>query len=353
MERGFRYPAATPADWEPYWRLPLHERIAVAVRNARRWRRAKGIDRDARLTPVRTVARPLAPDAVVLVACVRNVAPHLTLFLDHYRALGVARFAMVDNASTDGTREALEAADDVDLYTSALDYGDSRRGAIWRDGLLARYGLGRWYLLVDADEFLLYPECDTRPVGCYVADLEAAGLARGMAAMLDIYPDGPVAAARPEAAESLAALAPLIDGDGYGLWTRRYGNALTGGPRHRVFGSKVNLTKFPLLRADGRTRLVGTNIHVPFPYARNFQAPSSVLLHLRFTAQSVGDFADIIARGQHSGGAKSYRAMMDGGFDAATDLRYPGSMRWESAAVLEKAGFLSDVRDRGTAARGR
>jgi hypothetical protein len=64
--------------------------------------------------PARSPA--LAPEAIVLVACVRNEMIRIAQFLDHYRRIGVNHFAIVDNASEDGTAEWLEQQADVLLY---------------------------------------------------------------------------------------------------------------------------------------------------------------------------------------------------------------------------------------------
>jgi hypothetical protein len=64
----------------------------------------------------------LAPEAIVLVACVRDEMIRIAQFLDHYRRIGVDHFVIVDNASEDGTAEFLEQQSDVSLYRTTQSF---------------------------------------------------------------------------------------------------------------------------------------------------------------------------------------------------------------------------------------
>lgn len=59
------------------------------------------------------------------------------------------------------------ATSDVDLYGSDLGYRETARGAYCRDELIHLYGRNRWYLSLDADEFLVFPRSETRPVAIF------------------------------------------------------------------------------------------------------------------------------------------------------------------------------------------
>ena len=82
--------------------------------------------------------------------------PH---FLDYYRRLGVDHFLFVDNGSDDGTAEYLAAQPDVSLWATNHSYRLARFGVDWLGWLQWRYGHGHWCLTVDADELLVYPDC--------------------------------------------------------------------------------------------------------------------------------------------------------------------------------------------------
>jgi hypothetical protein len=75
----------------------------------------------------------LSNDEIVVAGCVRNEALRLPYFLDYYRKLGVTRFLLVDNDSTDGTREYLQLQPDVEYFHTTTSYRGSAAG---RGGLV-------------------------------------------------------------------------------------------------------------------------------------------------------------------------------------------------------------------------
>ncbi len=311
----------------------------------RRRRKARRITPDDSLQLLSGRGQALADGEIALILCVRNGAAYLPLFLQHYRAMGVSRFLVLDDNSEDDTRAYLAKSADVDVHASALDYTGAMRGALWRDALIDRYGRDRWYVMVDVDEFLLFPGCEARSLSSFVDDLERAGRLRSLAPMLDTYPDGPLETARLDEAAHVEDVGPLIDGDGYDADVMKYCLGVRGGPRHRLYGNFMRLTKFPVIFADARTRLTGASIHGPFPHTRNYQAPTSALLHLKFTAGSAEEFRRFVRHGQHFGGAQFYRNILEtNGFGGGSDLRYEGSIRWGSSQGLVDAGFMLDTR---------
>jgi hypothetical protein len=155
-------------------------------------------------------------DARLLVVCVvrdeRHMLPH---FLAHHRALGATAFVMVDNLSTDGTREFLQAQPDVVIYEADTDYRDSHFGVAWQQAVLAAHAPGKWALLVDADELLLYPDCERTPLPALLDRLDAAGHDAARTLMIDMYPRGPLRAVdfardEPAAAANWFDRAPLL-----------------------------------------------------------------------------------------------------------------------------------------------
>ena len=77
----------------------------------------------------------LAPEAIVLIGCVRNEMLRVAQFLDHYRLIGVDHFAIVDNASEDGTAEWLEQQPDVSLYRTSQSFAAAGCGWAWVETL--------------------------------------------------------------------------------------------------------------------------------------------------------------------------------------------------------------------------
>src|ERR1044071_2492359 len=87
----------------------------------------------------------------------RNERLRLPAFLNHYRALGVDRFFVVDHDSSDGTTDYLAAQPDVDLFRTHGRFREAAGGTDWLNALLMEFGVGRWCVTVDVDEWLMFP----------------------------------------------------------------------------------------------------------------------------------------------------------------------------------------------------
>ncbi|WP_342453094.1 glycosyltransferase family 2 protein [Jiella mangrovi] len=294
---------------------------------------------------MKSAERTLTPDGVVLLCVERNAAKLLPSFLSHYRALGIARFGFVDDGSDDGSLEFLKAQDDVDVFLSSADFRRSAGGLIWRDMLLRHYGRGRWYVSVDSDEYLIYPGFENRSLINFIADLEARNLKRCHAPMIDIYPDGPIGSVSSDVTQMPYDTSPLFDGAGYEIAEEHLGTAVRGGPRRRLFGTDMRLSKFPLLYGDRWTRFSGGTHHGPLPLWRNHAPVTALLLHHKYPAGAVEDFKSVIDRGMHAGGAKFYKAIVGSeDFGPETDFRHAGSIRFEGSMDLVQRGFMQDIR---------
>lgn len=139
--------------------------------------------------------------AMTLCCIARNEAFFLDAFLAHYRALGVDRFIVLDDRSTDGSFERLAAEPDVMLVGSDLRYGEdipyppamraqvfeTRAVRLWRDQLMNQFCTGQWAVVADTDEFLSLPEGMGLPD--LAARLERDGLEAVWGTMVDMYPE--------------------------------------------------------------------------------------------------------------------------------------------------------------------
>ncbi|WP_161992895.1 glycosyltransferase family 2 protein [Aureimonas leprariae] len=340
------YPVAAASDWKRMGRMSLPDRVRLFVRD-RRYRKRTMSREGIRFDLVRRASTPSpGPQDVVLLCVCRDAERYIPSFLAHYRKLGVARFAFVDDKSGDATRALLDQPD-VDLFESNVDYRATGGGLLWRDMLVEHYGRGRWYVSVDCDEYLVFPGCEARPLASFIADLQGRRLKRAMAVMLDIYPDGPLRDApshRPAAAMP-ASLYPLFDGDGYDLENGPTCLSVRGGPRQRMFGVRMRINKFPVIHMDRRSQFSGGATHGPFPLYRNFTAVQCVLLHYKFPADAVEEFRKIVSLGQHVGGSKFYKAILEHeAFGEEADLRYEASMRYGTSEDLVRHGFIQDLR---------
>ncbi len=312
-----------------------NETRRVAAREARR-------NDDARLTPIKNV-RPLAGNDVPLVYLIRDDLKLVPAFLAHYRRLGVTRFICVDDQSTDGSRELLADQPDVDLWTSPLRYKDARRGRVWREFLFRHYGHDRWYVNVDSDEFLFYETCETTPLPTLFRSLEAVGQKRLLAPMLDLYPVQPLAAAAygNQPGQMPWEIATHFDGSGFRLETIKRGVTMTGGPRVRKFGYRLELVKFPVIFWDSKCGM-GVSVHQPLPFQRNHVPPQGVLLHFKFFSDYREKIEAAAESGQYYDSSAAYQGMRDAlTNDSELDFDYEGSVRFDgTSSQLRKLGFF-------------
>ena len=132
----------------------------------------------------------LMAENLVLIAVIRNEMTLLPHFLAHYRQLGVRCFTVIDNCSDDGSREYLFGQPDVILFSSDTEYKNSHYGVAWQQAVLGNFCLGKWVLLADADEFLVYDDCENRQIQQLLAELEVQGCDAVCVYMVDMYPEG-------------------------------------------------------------------------------------------------------------------------------------------------------------------
>jgi hypothetical protein len=323
-----------------------------------RWLRRRLIWRAVRarhgLVAVADRMAGLGPSDVVLFACLRNEALRLPHFLAHYRGLGVRHFLLIDNASTDGTADLALAAPDVSLWSASGSYRASRYGMDWVTALMLRHGSGRWCVVADADELLVYPGCDSVGLDALAARLDTKGQWALPALTLDLYPRGPLSSARVAPGDDPVTAAPWFDAGPYRMrrqWPK--GNAwVQGGPRARVFyaGSPdraPTLNKFPFVRWHWQYAWT-TSTHAALPPRLNDVWPdpgarriTGVLLHTKFLADAPARAACEQARGQHFAKPPlhgSYYA----GMTADPDLWTPDSVRYTGWRQLLDLRLMSD-----------
>lgn len=99
-------------------------------------------------------------------------------------------FVIVDDRSDDGTYDLLEAADDVAAFApvAGSTYAEHKRK--WRSELLDKFCAGRWAIVPDIDEHMVFAGMEHGGLPKLVDALDADGCEAAQATMIDMYADG-------------------------------------------------------------------------------------------------------------------------------------------------------------------
>jgi hypothetical protein len=177
---------------------------------------------------------------------VRNEIQRLPYVLAHHRALGVERFVVVDNGSSDGTVDYLLTEPDVHVFVTTASYQEARNGIDWFELLLHVYGRDRWCLLLDADEHLVYPDSETVDLRKFCSALEERGLNCLATIFIDLYADRSVAETKCADGRSPLETCRFFDSSGYHHFPTSASQMprIYGGARARLFWPDVDLAHY-------------------------------------------------------------------------------------------------------------
>jgi thioredoxin-like negative regulator of GroEL len=282
---------------------------------------------------------------IVLVSAFRNEAPRTRWFLDYYRRLGVDKFVIVDNGSTDNTVNLLKGRADVILYETSDAYSRSGSGMRWINELIDRHGQANWCLHVDADEALIFPGYEHSTLHDLTERLASDSSEAMLAPMIDMYPQTPVSEIG-NSAERMQESYNFFDND---LWSQGYSicpyREIYGGVRRRLFEGYQLLNKVPLINgaagvrfllSSHRTtpaklgRVTGALLHYHLFYIlqpEHREKLDEAIDHRQFPSNSLErlrsrDLLPVIAR--------------------AGSLLGPNSVALQSSAQLGRLGILND-----------
>ena len=322
-----------------------------------RWKRRRLLFRALRkrrqMQPVVDRTGQIAPDDILGAATVRNEIVRLPYFLEHYRRLGVRHFLFVDNSSDDGTREFLAEQPDVSLWTTAHGYKQSRFGLDWLTWLLIRHAHGHWCLTLDADELLIYPYWETRPLKALTEWLDGEGVEMFPAMMLDMYPKGRLSEQRYEPGQDPTEILSWFDAGNYTIQRQMPKENLwiQGRARARVFFEKEprkapTMNKTPLVKWNRRFVYVNST-HGMLPARLNRvydrdggEYASGILLHTKFLDTIVDKSREELDRREHFANSDLYDDYYKGLIDDP-DLWCDASSRYRGWRQLEAMGLMS------------
>ncbi len=253
----------------------------------------------------------LAPDDILCFMVERNESLRLPYVLKYYREKGVNKFFIVDNHSTNETLSYLLEQPDVYLWHTSRSYAGSKWGVDWIEILLQNYAFNHWCVLVDADELLYYPDCETKNIRQLCQELDSQGNNAFSTVLLDMYSQKPLREANYKSGENFLDTCRYFDKKFYTA------NALGGGPeknitayfgglRQRIFGGENNsfcINKAPLIKYNHNIRL-----YEGFHWIGNVNlAPQTgCLLHFKYFSTFHEYAKQESQRGEHWNGGSEY-----------------------------------------------
>lgn len=213
----------------------------------------------------------------ILISVMQNELEKMPLFFAHYRKLGIEKFVIIDNMSSDGTMEYLAGQEDVEVYRVNEKFSGSVKEG-WICQILAQYGFRRWYLVVDADELLTWPQMDQKSLCDMIKIFQKKRQYRPLAIMLDMYSEG---ASYQKKSKNIYEDFCYFDKDSYYWIDNKTVDILSGGPRKRVLNNEAWLSKTPLFYL--RPFELFCCAHYMYPYMK-CRKPQCVLalLHYKF-----------------------------------------------------------------------
>ena len=332
--------------------------LALKLRLRRQRLLMRAVRKRRQLSVVTDRTAQINPSDVLCFLCLRNEAHRLPHFLRHHRALGVRHFLAVDNASTDGSADLLADQPDVSLWRTPASYKASRFGMDWLTWLQMRHGHGHWCLTLDADELLVYPYWQTRPLPALTGWLEAQGHDSFGALTLDIYPEGPVSQGQVGPEDDPIRHLSWFDAGNYQVQVQpRMRNLwVQGGARARAFFAAdprraPTLNKTPLVRWHWRNAYVNSTHTVLPPRLNQVYATdggeltSGILLHTKFLPGITDRSAEEKARAEHFADASQYaayydRLTADPVLHCAASTRYTGWRQLEALGLMSRGGWI-------------
>lgn len=226
-------------NWE---RIKIHANRWVRRKTA--WHHMQQVD-----------ARPIPewkPDEIWMIVVCRNETLRLPYMLKYHFDMGVSRVLLLDNDSSDGTREIVRDDPRIHVFSSQEKY----RGPLyWQEPLLRQYAVGRWCLVLDADELFVYPHMDRLNLPDLAACLEGQGAAALHSLFIEMFSQEPIGEVAYQEGADFREAASWFDAQGY--VQKKYHRVFhgeapesiyMGGTRTRMFQEEFGCSKYPFFK---------------------------------------------------------------------------------------------------------
>ncbi len=131
----------------------------------------------------------ISKDDICLFCVERNEILCLPFLLKYYRKIGITRFFFVDNNSNDGSIEFLLKNPDCHIFWTNNSHSEAGGGMNWINHLIDTYITeNQWYIVADADEFLIYPNYESVKIDKLIEYLNQYKYEAVSSFMIDMFP---------------------------------------------------------------------------------------------------------------------------------------------------------------------
>lgn len=95
------------------------------------------------------------PVYLSIVAIMKNEAPYIQEWIEFHKLVGVERFYLYDNESTDNTKEILKPYIDEGIVVYKYVEGKCKQVPCYNDAIYKYQNQSRWMAIIDLDEFIV------------------------------------------------------------------------------------------------------------------------------------------------------------------------------------------------------
>ena len=274
------------------------------------------------------------------VVCVeKDSLTYMKKFLPYYRDLGVGHFIFIDNMSSDGTDVFLKQQKDVTLYSAPFPF-EHRRKAGWLLQAIQEAGTARWYLRLDADEFLSWEGMETSSVPELIRKMKQRRIGTYRVIMADMYPSGSLMDGTCEDERFMEEYVYFDDAASYRLDQKA--DEYFGGMRNRTTGAYLRMDKYVIFRPD-RGYFPMTNHNMTGIRSEEEKKCRGILRHYKFLPSESEKYLRI-ATDRHSGYSgfreiSKYGKIAEGSVNALSEH----SIRYESSASIRKLDMIEPL----------
>ncbi|WP_169578060.1 glycosyltransferase family 2 protein [Rudanella lutea] len=282
-----------------------------------------------------------------LFAIMRNESLRLPHFFEYYKSLGVDRFFLIDNSSTDDSVQIALQCQAVHVFRTTDSYVNHW---YWMEHLLEKYGKGYWCVVVDIDELLYFPQAEKLSIPKFCQFLEETGSTAFRALLLDMYADKPVNSSNYTPGQNPLTVVSNFDKEYEKIqfsffdrlrWQFFESIIFTGGMRDRVFGKSTPpsiLSKIPLFKYLPDTYLVQGMHAINGAQISDLQG---VVIHTKFIHDFIEEVREECVREQHYGNAFYYKHFNQRiTQNPSLNLSFSGSVRFQDSAQLVELGLM-------------